>query len=174
MHNVYNLTCKYRHPSSGETPQEKWSSRLKNWKWFQFNLKIPSLMASVDKFWSTQNHMIIITACLQERKRPWALASPSSSMKPYQWSVHADDQILVSMFLWGHFAPELWLCCLWIVPSSQYINKSTFGIGEPCVTLQARVASSPDSTLTCGEGRLMCIEIVENQELKIAKRDKET
>ena len=38
------LTCKYRHPSSGETPQEKWSSRLKDWKWFQLNLKIPSLI----------------------------------------------------------------------------------------------------------------------------------
>ena len=44
------LTCKYRPPCSGETPQEKWSSRLQDWKWFQFNLKIPSLMASVMAF----------------------------------------------------------------------------------------------------------------------------
>ena len=116
--------------------------------------------------------MIIISACLRERKLPWALASPSSSMKPYQWSVHADDQILVSMFLWGHFAPELWLCCLWIVPSSQYINKSTFGIGDPCVTLQARVASSPDTTLTCGEARLMWIKMkIENTNHEIGSRN---
>ena len=51
------------------------------------------------------------------------------------------------------------------------IYESTLGIGEPCVTLQARVASSPDTTLTCGEARLMWIKMkIENTNHEIGTR----
>ena len=63
-------------------------------------------------------------------------------------------------------------CAAFELFSLPNIYESTFGIGEPCVTLQARVASSPDTTLTCGEARLMWINIkIKNTNHEIGSRN---
>ena len=78
-------------------------------------------------------------------------------------------------FLFRCFCEDILLqnsdCAAFELFSFPNIYESTLGIGEPCVTLQARVASSPDTTLTCGEARLMWIKMkIENTNHEIGTR----